>query len=91
MLEPIGNVFSKRQKPVLEVADVRAGMEQWLQAALASDQVYCPTIQGTTVTVRVGSPTLHQEVRLWEYDMCQEAAGRFGYTITKVRIVSSYD
>lgn len=93
MLESIGAVLDNKkakEKEPLQEHDAKVIIERWLQDHLSVESVYCVAVSGTDATVRVGSPVIHQEVRLQEYDLKQMLAQTLGYTLNTITIIASY-
>lgn len=89
MLNSLGQLLADRKNRPIQ-PEARVAIEHWLQSHLKSDQVYCVAVTNGCATIRVGSPTLYQEVRLQEYDLTQALMNDIGYTLTSLTLVTSY-
>lgn len=90
MMKSVGEVLQRKNKSrVLEASDVRHFIERYLSAKVSSNQIICDRVRGGRVVIRVGSPTLQQEVYLLEYDLAQELAREANYKLKSLRVTQS--
>lgn len=87
MLELLSTLFTRdRSSGTWSEEDLRYLVQNFLRAKTRSDQIYCYQVQGGAVSLRVGSPTLQQEVRLLEYDLKKEIEDQAGYSVTSLHL-----
>lgn len=86
MFQPISTLF-KNEVAVWDEQDVKYFVQQYLQGATKSDQVYCQAVAGGVAMIRAASPALVQAVILLEYDLCAELEAQAHYILKRVRIV----
>ena len=87
MFQPLGNLFKKEQVSWQE-SDIKYFVQDFLRSMVHSDGLYCQDVVKGSVTVRVSSPTLVQEVRLLEHDLRVALEKEATYTLKKLRIVT---
>ena len=90
MLESIGTIFSAKERQEYTGTDIRPVIEVWLQRELLSDQLYCVDVSGESVSIRVGSPVLYQEVLLRWAELKGMLRDQYHYTVSDINLSSSY-
>lgn len=84
-LEDISALFQDRTD-ALSSHDIAYGIERFLQELTRSQKVQCRA-NGSSLTIRVGTPTLAQVVSVCEYDILSYAKEELGYAITKIQVI----
>ena len=87
MFQPLGNLFEKERISWQE-SDVKYFVQNFLRSMVHSDGLYCHDVVKGTITVRVSSPTLVQEVRLLEHDLRLALEKEATYALKKLKVVT---
>lgn len=66
---PLSALFTNKKNFHWDDVDVRHFIQSWLRARLFSESVYCDTVHGGYIRVRVAEPILRQEALLSEIDL----------------------
>lgn len=89
MWQSLSSLFSDKEKLTWQEVDIKYFIQDYLRQMIKSDQVFCHSVQGGQAVVYSVSPVLQQEIRLLEYDLRRVVKTHTGYTLAKLRVLSS--
>ena len=86
MWHPLSSLFQRPQAAGWSEVDIRYVIQNYVQAELRADGVYCEAVKDGRATVRVAAPALVQQVRLLLFDVQREVLAKTGYEVTALEI-----
>ena len=84
MFNSISSLFESRKTEKSSVSDVKFFIENYLREQIGSDGVYCQTVDGGRVTIRVINPAIQQEIVMLDYDVRRVVSKEMDYNISSI-------
>jgi hypothetical protein len=85
MFKPLQSLFVSSPHKA-SVQDVKYFIQEWLKSELKSERVLCEAVEGDRVHIRVGSPTLKQEMLLAQSDLEEALLHELAYQVRSWRV-----
>lgn len=85
MFTPLQSLFASTPHKA-SVEDVKYFIQEWLKRELKSERVLCEAVEGDRAHIRVGSPTLKQEMLLLQPDLEEALTHELAYQVRHWRV-----